>query len=102
MLDAFDSGDIALARRIHLGLFPLFKGLFLESNPGPVKRALAVRGLIAEEFRLPLVPVAEKTALELGRMLEIDAIDSSRLSDRRDHAAGRSHWSARVAGWARP
>lgn len=70
MLDAFDSGDIALARRIHLGLFPLFKGLFLESNPGPVKRALAVRGLIAEEFRLPLVPVAERTALELGRMLE--------------------------------
>jgi 4-hydroxy-tetrahydrodipicolinate synthase len=70
MLDAFAAGDIALARRIHLGLFPLFKGLFLESNPGPLKRALAVRGFIAEEFRLPLVPVGEKTAAELGRILE--------------------------------
>jgi 4-hydroxy-tetrahydrodipicolinate synthase len=70
MLEAFSSGDVALARRIHLGLFPLFKGLFLESNPGPLKRALAVRGMIAEEFRLPLVPVAEKTAVELGRILD--------------------------------
>jgi 4-hydroxy-tetrahydrodipicolinate synthase len=69
MLDAFSAGDTELARKIHLGLFPIVKGLFLETNPGPLKRALAVRGLIAEEFRLPLVPVGEKTAAELDRIL---------------------------------
>lgn len=70
MVDAFTSGDMVLAQRIHLGLFPLVKGLFLETNPGPLKRVLASRGLIAEEFRLPLVPVGEKTAGELARILE--------------------------------
>lgn len=70
MLAAFNEGKIEQARRIHHGLLPLFKGLFIESNPGPVKHLLASHGLIADEFRLPLVPVAESTAAELA---EIDA-----------------------------
>jgi 4-hydroxy-tetrahydrodipicolinate synthase len=38
----------------------LFKDLFIETNPGPVKAALAMFGQIEEEFRLPLVPISAK------------------------------------------
>ena len=55
---------------IHLALFPLVKAIFAETNPGPIKRALFRRGMIAEEFRLPLVPVGEKTAADLDRVME--------------------------------
>jgi len=55
----------------HLSLF--FKNIFIESNPVPIKTALAMRGMIQEEFRLPLVELAkenrailEKTIKELG------------------------------------
>lgn len=70
MLSAFENGNAATARRLHLALFPLMKGLFIETNPGPIKHALARRGLIAEELRLPLVPVGEKTRQTLGTILE--------------------------------
>jgi 4-hydroxy-tetrahydrodipicolinate synthase len=62
MLLAFADGRLADAQRIHLGLVPLMRALFLESNPGPVKSLLADMGLIANELRLPLVPVEPKTA----------------------------------------
>jgi 4-hydroxy-tetrahydrodipicolinate synthase len=42
---------------------------FLESNPGPVKAALAIMGLIEEHFRLPLVPVQEQTRARLREIL---------------------------------
>ena len=44
------------AGTIHRRLLPLFKALFIESNPGPVKFLLAALGLIENELRLPLVP----------------------------------------------
>jgi 4-hydroxy-tetrahydrodipicolinate synthase len=71
MLEAQARGEPSRAARLHLGLFPLMKGLFLETNPGPVKHLLARRGWIAEDLRLPLVPVGERTAAELAR---VDAI----------------------------
>jgi 4-hydroxy-tetrahydrodipicolinate synthase len=40
---------------------PLFNGLFVESNPGPVKYLLSAMGLIENELRLPLVPVEPAT-----------------------------------------
>lgn len=67
MLSAFDAGNVQEARRIHLGIFALIKALFLETNPGPIKHALAARGWISEEFRLPLVPISKKTAEEVDR-----------------------------------
>lgn len=70
MFDAFERGDAAMARKLHLALFPLMKGLFIETNPGPIKYALARRGLIAEEFRLPLVPIGEKSRSTLASILE--------------------------------
>jgi len=53
--------DWAAARTLHYRLLPLMEANFIESNPGPVKAALAALGLLEEHFRLPLVPVQEQT-----------------------------------------
>jgi 4-hydroxy-tetrahydrodipicolinate synthase len=60
MVRAFRGGDAAAARKMHERFYPLFKDLFIESNPIPVKAALAMMGMIAEEYRLPLVPMGAK------------------------------------------
>ena len=57
MVNAFAKGKVSAAQKIHHRLYPLFKDLFIETNPGPVKAALAMLGQIAEEYRLPLVPM---------------------------------------------
>ena len=54
-------GDYAKALEIQDRLFPLQTALFLETNPSPVKYALARLGLMSEEVRLPLLPVGEET-----------------------------------------
>ena len=41
-------------------LYPLFKDLFIETNPGPVKAALAMMGQIEEEYRLPMVVLSPR------------------------------------------
>ena len=56
MVEAAERGDFAAARRIHARLLPLLVGNFVESNPGPVKFAMAAMGLCDEVFRLPMVP----------------------------------------------
>jgi len=55
------AGDYAKALRIQDRLFPLQTTLFLETNPSPVKYALARLGLMTEDVRLPLLPVGEET-----------------------------------------
>jgi 4-hydroxy-tetrahydrodipicolinate synthase len=55
------SGEWAAARALHYRLLPLMEANFIESNPGPVKAALAALGLLEEHLRLPLVPVQEPT-----------------------------------------
>ncbi|NMA42325.1 MAG: 4-hydroxy-tetrahydrodipicolinate synthase [Oligosphaeraceae bacterium] len=52
-------GDFAAALRIHRNFYPLFRDLFIESNPIPVKAALAQMGKIKEEYRLPLCELDE-------------------------------------------
>lgn len=54
-------GEWDAARAVHYRLLPLMEANFIESNPGPVKAALAALGLLGEHFRLPLVPVQEST-----------------------------------------
>ena len=61
LCDHSRAGRLKEARVVHERLQPLFKALFLESNPGPVKYALSAMGLIANELRLPLVPVEPST-----------------------------------------
>lgn len=66
LVNAFTSGNTTLANEIHLELFPLFKGLFITSNPVPVKTALNMKGWQVGETRLPLVGAtpAEKAAIK--------------------------------------
>lgn len=63
-------GDWARARALHYRLLPLMDANFLESNPGPVKAAMALQGLLEERFRLPLVPVQDKTRARLRELLQ--------------------------------
>jgi len=58
------------ARELHYRLLPLMEANFIESNPGPVKAAMAMMGLLGEHYRLPLVPVQEKTRARLREVLE--------------------------------
>jgi 4-hydroxy-tetrahydrodipicolinate synthase len=70
LCDLARAGRMAEAENVHRRLLPLFKALFIESNPGPVKYLLAAMKLIENELRLPLVPVeaaSEKTILEAAR-----------------------------------
>jgi 4-hydroxy-tetrahydrodipicolinate synthase len=60
MVTAFRTGNQSAALKIHDQLYPLFKDLFIETNPLPIKAALAMLGHIQEEFRLPLVPMTAK------------------------------------------
>lgn len=70
MVNAFEKGDIQKARRLHYKLFPLFKILFIETNPAPVKTAMAMMGMIDEEIRLPLVPLKEENKTKLKKVLD--------------------------------
>jgi 4-hydroxy-tetrahydrodipicolinate synthase len=59
MVDLALAGNWDEARALHYRLLPLMEINFIESSPGPVKAALAMMGLIEENFRLPLVPIQE-------------------------------------------
>ncbi|OPZ31052.1 MAG: 4-hydroxy-tetrahydrodipicolinate synthase [Lentisphaerae bacterium ADurb.BinA184] len=59
MVHAALDGDWERARAAHYRLYPLFRDLFIESNPIPIKAAMAMAGMIAEEYRLPLGPIGE-------------------------------------------
>src|SRR5712664_4186486 len=54
-------GNWSQARALHYRLLPLMEINFIESSPGPVKAAMAMMGLLEENFRLPLVPIQEKS-----------------------------------------
>jgi 4-hydroxy-tetrahydrodipicolinate synthase len=59
MTHAALDGDWKRARELHLRLFPLSRAMFIETNPIPVKEAMAMMGMIKLEYRLPLCPMAE-------------------------------------------
>ncbi len=69
LVDLFRAGDVAGARRQHQRLFDVFEALFLEGNPGPVKHAMALRGLMTNEIRLPMVNPTEATQQRLRQVL---------------------------------
>ncbi|MBM4385112.1 MAG: 4-hydroxy-tetrahydrodipicolinate synthase [Deltaproteobacteria bacterium] len=68
LVHAFRRGDLARARELHYRLLPLCDSLFCETNPIPIKAALAMRGKLEEELRLPLVKMTapNKKRLELA------------------------------------
>lgn len=61
LADAAQNGDMEEGRRLHKLLFPLSKVLFAETNPCPVKAAMAMLGKCENVLRLPLVPVRKET-----------------------------------------
>src|SRR5437588_698148 len=66
------------ARHMHYRLLPLMEVNFIESSPGPVKAAMAMMGLLEENFRLPLVPITEKSRLRIREVLaELGVLESS-------------------------
>jgi len=64
------TGDLEAARGIQDALFPLMRSLFLETSPGPVKKALSMMGRIRDELRLPLVPAGERLVPVLKAAME--------------------------------
>lgn len=65
MVSAFAEGRAAEAREVHGKFYPLFRDLFIETNPIPIKTALSMAGRITGEFRLPLCEMAPANAAKL-------------------------------------
>jgi 4-hydroxy-tetrahydrodipicolinate synthase len=70
MVKAFGAGKAQAALKVHDRYYPLFKDLFIETNPVPIKAALAMMGQIQEEYRLPLVPMSKKNRETLAASLK--------------------------------
>jgi 4-hydroxy-tetrahydrodipicolinate synthase len=70
MFDAFFAGKMEEALKLHFKMEPLHSLMFIETNPIPVKTALALMGKINEEFRLPLCPMADANKEKLKKGLK--------------------------------
>jgi len=70
MVQAALTGDYATARRIHYQMLPLIRALFLETNPIPVKAALAMMEYCRDELRLPLVPMTDGARTKLRAVMQ--------------------------------
>jgi len=70
MVNALMEGDFERGRNIHYQLLPLFKALFVQTNPIPVKTAASLLGLCSDEMRLPLVPMSGDALIDLEEALE--------------------------------
>ena len=76
LCDQAAAGDLSAARRQHLKLFRLFKGIFVETNPIPIKAAMAMAGMIANELRLPLSPLSDEYRAPLAKLLQAMGVDA--------------------------
>jgi 4-hydroxy-tetrahydrodipicolinate synthase len=63
------AGNWTEARALHYRILPLMEINFIESSPGPVKAAMAMMGLLDENFRLPLVPIQEKSRVRIREVI---------------------------------
>ncbi|MDE0887313.1 MAG: 4-hydroxy-tetrahydrodipicolinate synthase [Myxococcota bacterium] len=70
LFDAWQAGQPTQALALHQQLMPLFDALFCETNPIPVKAALALMGLVDDEIRLPLTPIGEANRERLALVLK--------------------------------
>jgi 4-hydroxy-tetrahydrodipicolinate synthase len=83
MVKAWHDGDTTLALALHEMLAELTETLFIESNPGPIKAALALAGRIAPDMRLPLVPIGEAARTKLRQALQRFEAASAEFQERR-------------------
>lgn len=70
MVKAFAAGELEVARELHTRFYPLFKVLFIDTNPVPIKTALAMAGQIQPEVRLPLAPMSDACCEKLRSVLQ--------------------------------
>jgi len=70
MVRAYSTGNASLALKLHDKFYPLFKDLFIETNPCPVKAALAMMGMMEEDFRLPLVRISAASREKLRKTMK--------------------------------
>ncbi|MBO5689227.1 MAG: 4-hydroxy-tetrahydrodipicolinate synthase [Lentisphaeria bacterium] len=70
MVRAFADGDIQTAMALHRRYYCLFRDQFVETNPIPIKAAMAMAGMIAEEYRLPLCELGEANRAKLAASLK--------------------------------
>lgn len=70
MVASYLDGKIEQARELHYKLLPLTQSMFYETNPIPVKTALAMMGMLREEFRLPLCEMGEANRKKLKDVLK--------------------------------
>ena len=64
------NGDFEKAAAIHYRMLPLFKGIFIETNPIPIKAALAMKGMIKEAYRLPMCEMKPENKEKLRQILK--------------------------------
>jgi 4-hydroxy-tetrahydrodipicolinate synthase len=76
-------GKIGEARKLHFDLLPLMQANFVESNPIPVKAALAMMGMVEEVYRLPLVPMKAENRARLEKVLEAQGLLPAKVESRR-------------------
>ena len=69
MVSAWERGDFGRSKELFYRLLPLCQAMFYETNPIPVKTALALMGKIKGEFRLPLVPISPANEERLRKAL---------------------------------
>ena len=70
MVNTFAAGNSTEALKLHQKYYPVFKDLFIETNPVPAKAALAMQGKCAEEYRLPLCKMSAANRAQLARTLK--------------------------------
>src|SRR3989338_3317777 len=80
MVEAYLSGTVREAQRLHQELFSLSKVLFIETNPIPVKTALALMGFISGELRLPLCEMSDENQKKLVHVLKQQGLIKSTRS----------------------
>jgi 4-hydroxy-tetrahydrodipicolinate synthase len=70
MVEAAERNDFAAARKVHARIMPLMSVNFVESNPQPVKYAMAAMGLVEELFRLPMVSPKPESKDKINKVLQ--------------------------------
>ena len=70
LVDAFNAGDMEEAKRLHLYLLKISNAMFIESNPVPVKTAVALQGRCLEDVRLPLSPLTDASRTKLTAIMK--------------------------------
>ena len=70
MVNALLKGNWERGRELHYELMPLFRALFVETNPIPVKTAASILGLCSDEMRMPMIPLQGENLNTLRRIME--------------------------------